>query len=152
MTKKLVAYFSATGTTERKAQELARQTGADLCEIKPATPYTAADLNWNDMSSRSSVEMQDATSRPELATIDVAVADYDVIYLGFPIWWYVAPHIINTFLETYDFTGKTIVVWATSGGSGLGKTVQELQPSAPGAIFVEGGMARGGVDAIAARG
>ena len=150
--KKLVAYFSATGTTQRQAEKLAKAAGADLYEIKPAQPYTSADLNWNDSSSRTTVECKDAASRPALADTAAPVAEADVIYLGFPIWWYVAPHIVNSFLEAYDFSGKTIVVWATSGGSGLGATVSELKPSAPGATFVEGGMARGAgaIDRIAA--
>lgn len=139
MSKKLIAFFSATGTTKRAAEELSRVVGADLYEIKAAEPYSSADLNWNDKSSRSSREMSDLSSRPALADTNAPVADYDVIYLGFPVWWYVAPRIINTFLETYDFTGKTIVVWVTSGGSGLGRTVPELEATAPDANFIEGG-------------
>lgn len=132
MSKKLVAYFSASGSTRRLSQTLAEAIGADLYEIKPAVKYTGRDLNWNDQNSRSTVEMQDPKSRPELADRDADIAGHDVIYIGFPIWWYVAPHIINAFLEAYDFDGKTIVLFATSGGSGFGNTLAELKPSAPG--------------------
>lgn len=138
MAKKLVAYFSASGTTKRVAEMVAEAAGADLYEIEPTVPYTKADLNWMDKNSRSSVEMKDKTSRPEIKPTDAKVADYDEILIGFPIWWYVAPTIINTFLEAYDFSGKKITLFATSGGSGFGNTVKELQPSAPGAQFVEG--------------
>ena len=139
----LVAYFSATGTTAKAAKALANAVGGDLYEIKPAIPYTRADLNWMDKDSRSSVEMKDAHSRPALADTDAPVAGHDVIFLGFPVWWYVAPTILNTFLEAYDFTGKTIVLFATSGGSGLGKSAAGLQASAPGAKIVNGRMLNG---------
>lgn len=139
MSNKLVAYFSATGTTRKAAEEMARVAGADIYEIKPADPYSSADLNWNDNTSRSSREMDDLSSRPELADIDAPIEGHDIIYLGFPVWWYVAPRIINSFLEAYDFTGKTIIVWVTSGGSGLGRTVPELEQCVPGATFIEGG-------------
>ena len=129
MSKKLVAYFSASGVTAHAAKTLAKAAGADLYEIKPEIPYTNADLNWMDKNSRSSVEMKDKAYRPALADKDAKIEEYDVIYIGFPIWWYVAPTIINTFLETYDFSNKTIVLFATSGGSGFGKTVQELKSS-----------------------
>lgn len=138
MSKKLVAYFSASGTTKRIAEMVAEVAGADLYEIEPTVPYTKADLNWMDKTSRSSVEMKDKTSRPEIKPTDAKAADYDEILIGFPIWWYVAPTIINTFLEKYDFSGKKIILFATSGGSGFGNTISELQPSAPGAEFVEG--------------
>lgn len=128
----LVAYFSASGNTAKAAKALAKAAGADLYEIKPAVPYTGADLNWMDKGSRSSVEMSDKNSRPALADTDAPVAEHDVIFLGFPIWWYTAPTIINTFLERYDFSGKTIVLFATSGGSSLGSTAAALQSSAPG--------------------
>ena len=128
MKKALVAYFSASGVTAKAAKALAQAAGADLYEIKPAIPYTKADLNWTDKTSRSSVEMQDPSSRPALADQTAQIANYDVVFLGFPIWWYVAPTIINSFLESYDFAGKTIVLFATSGGSGLGKTVEVLKP------------------------
>lgn len=120
MSKKLVAYFSASGTTKKAAERLAKATGADLFEIKPKVPYSSADLNWMDKKSRSSVEMSDPSSRPEIAEKIPHLADYDTVFLGFPIWWYVAPRIINTFVESYDFTGKTLVPFATSGGSGMG--------------------------------
>ena len=138
MSKKLVAYFSASGVTAKAAEKLAKAADADLFEIKPVQPYTRADLDWMNKKSRSSIEMADKSSRPEIAEKLSNMADYDVIFVGFPIWWYVAPTIINTFLEKYDFTGKKIVLFATSGGSGFGNTVKELQPSAPGAQFVEG--------------
>ena len=127
--KVLVAYFSATGTTKKVAENLAEATGADIYEIKPLKPYTSADLDWTDKNSRSSVEMADHNSRPEMVKDDFSVAEYDVIYLGFPIWWYIAPTIVNTFLEKHDFSNKTIVLFATSGGSGFGKTVDNLKPS-----------------------
>ena len=139
MGKKLVAYFSASGVTAGTAKKLAEALGgADLYEIKPKVPYSNADLNWNNSNSRSSVEMRDKSSRPELADKSAKISDYDVIFLGFPIWWYVAPTIINTFLEAYNFAGKTIILFATSGGSGFGKAVSGLQPSAPAAVIKEG--------------
>ena len=139
----LVAYFSASGNTAKAAKALAKAAGADLYEIKPAVPYTGADLNWMDKGSRSSVEMNDKNSRPALADTDAPVAEHDVIFLGFPIWWYTAPTIINTFLERYDFSGKTIVLFATSGGSGLGSTAAALQSSAPGARILNGRLLNG---------
>lgn len=146
MPKKLVAYFSASGTTARVAKELAEAAKADIYEIRPEMLYTSNDLDWRDKSSRSSVEMADKKSRPKLADKNAKIADYDVIFIGFPIWWYVAPHIINTFLESYDFTGKKVVVFATSGGSGFGNTVKELQPSAPKANIIEGKLLNGRID------
>ena len=142
----LVAYFSASGTTAKAAKTLAKAVGGDLYEIKPAVPYTSADLNWMDKHSRSSVEMNDKRSRPALADTAAPVDGHDVIFLGFPIWWYVAPTIINTFLESYDFTGKTIVLFATSGGSGLGKSAAGLRSSAPGAKILDGHMLNGRQD------
>ena len=139
----LVAYFSATGTTAKAAKVLASAAGADLYEIKPAVPYTSADLNWMDKRSRSSVEMNDRHSRPALVDTAAPVAGYDVVFLGFPIWWYTAPTIINTFLESRDFSGKTIVLFATSGGSGLGKSAADLKNSAPGARIVDGRLLNG---------
>ena len=139
----LVAYFSASGTTAKAAKVLAKAAGADLYEIKPAVPYTSADLNWMDKRSRSSVEMNDKNSRPALADTDAPVAEHDVIFLGFPIWWYTAPTIINTFLERYNFSGKTIVLFATSGGSSLGSTAAALQSSAPGARILDGRLLNG---------
>ena len=129
MSKKLVAYFSASGTTAKLAKDLAGAVDADLYEIKPAVPYTKADLNWMDSKARSTVEMKDKSSRPAIADRDAHAEDYDVIFVGFPIWWYVAPTIINTFLESYDFSGKKVVLFATSGSSGFGQTVQGLTGS-----------------------
>ena len=141
----LVAYFSAGGTTARAAKALAKAADADLYEIRPAVPYTRADLNWTDRNSRSSVEMNDRHFRPALADpkIPIAMDKYDVIFLGFPIWWSAAPTIINTFLESGDFTGKTIILFATSGGSGLGQSAANLRPSAPGADIVNGKVLNG---------
>lgn len=143
MSKTLVAYFSASGVTARVAKSLAGAAGADLYEIRPAAPYTQADLDWTNKKSRSSVEMNDLSFRPALADSDADIAGHDVILLGFPIWWYVAPTIINTFLERYDFSGKTIILFATSGGSGFGKAVSGLQGSAPGAVIKEGRILNG---------
>ena len=143
MSKTLTAYFSAGGTTKRAAERLAAAIGSDLYEIKPAIPYTSAHLNWQDKHSRSSVEMKDPSSRPELSDKDADIGNYDRIFLGFPIWWYTAPHIIRSFLESYDFTGKTIITFATSGGSGLGKTAKELASSCPGAKLVDGRLLNG---------
>ena len=138
MGKKLVAYFSASGTTKKTAEMVAEAAGADLYEITPAVAYTKADLDWMNKKSRSSVEMSDKKYRPAIMKKEMDMSSYDEILLGFPIWWYVAPTIINTFLETYDFSGKKIVLFATSGGSGFGNTVKELQPSAPDAVITEG--------------
>lgn len=138
--KKLVAFFSATGRTRGVAEELARVAQADLYEIEPQVLYTKRDLNWLDWRSRSTVEMKDKAGRPAIKDTDAKVEDYDVIYLGFPIWWYVAPTIVNTFLESGDFGGKKITLFATSGGSGFGETVNGLRPSAPGADIREGKM------------
>ena len=143
MSKKLVAYFSASGTTAKVAKDLANAAGAEFYEIKPAVPYSRADLNWQDKQSRSSVEMRDKSSRPELADTDANIAEYETIFIGFPIWWYIAPTIINTFLEAYDFSGRKIVLFATSGGSGFGKAVASLQPSAPKATIIEGEILNG---------
>lgn len=144
MNKTLVAYFSASGTTAHVAKELAQAAGADLYEIRPAVPYTKADLNWMDKKSRSSVEMNDKSSRPALADKDANIAAYDTILLGFPIWWYVAPTIINCFLESYNFSGKKIILFATSGGSGFGKAVARLKPSvAADTTIVEGKLLNG---------
>lgn len=129
MSKKLVAYFSASGVTAKVADMLADAVGADIHEIQPKVPYTKADLNWMDKKSRSSIEMADKKIRPEIAESNVRIEEYDVVFLGFPIWWYVAPTIINTFLEKYDFSGKKIILFATSGGSKFGKTIEELKIS-----------------------
>lgn len=138
MSKKLVAYFSASGITRKAAEMIAEVADCDIYEITPKIAYTKEDLNWMDKKSRSSVEMNDKKIRPELADNTIDISGYDEIILGFPIWWYVAPTIINTFLEAHDFAGKKIVLFATSGGSGFGNTVKELQPSAPNAQIVEG--------------
>ena len=138
MSKKLVAYFSASGTTRKIAEMIAQAAEADLYEITPKQPYSKADLNWMDKKSRSSVEMSDKKFRPEIRDMDAQIDKYDEVILGFPIWWYVAPTIINSFLENYDFSGKKIVLFATSGGSGFGNTVSELKSSAPDAVIVEG--------------
>lgn len=129
MKKILAAYFSASGVTAQASKKLAKAAGADLYEIKPAVPYTDKDLDWRNEQSRSSVEMRSKTSRPALADNNADISQYDTIFLGFPIWWYVAPTIINTFLESYDFSGKTIILFATSGGSGFGSTVRNLKDS-----------------------
>ena len=143
MSKKLVAYFSASGTTKKVAERLAKAAGADLFEISPAIPYTSADLNWMDKKSRSSVEMNDPDSRPEIAETMPNMADYDTVFIGFPIWWYVAPHIIHTFLESYDFDRKMLVPFATSGGSGMGRTVEELRKLCPNADWKAGKLVNG---------
>ncbi len=129
MSKSLVAYFSASGVTKRVAEKLATVVKGDIYEITPEKPYTSADLNWMDKNSRSSIEMKDHSSRPEIAGTVKNMEEYNVVYVGFPIWWYVAPTIINTFLESYDFSGKTVIPFATSGGSGMGNTLNELKPS-----------------------
>ena len=127
--KTLVAYFSATNTTKKVAEQLSKKLGCDIYEIKPIRPYTDADLNWMDKKSRSSVEMKDKSSRPAIVTGDIDVTGYDRILLGYPVWWYTAPTIVNTFLEAYDFGGKEIIIWATSGGSGLGRAKDDLSKS-----------------------
>lgn len=141
----LVAYFSASGITAKAAWKLAEASGADIFEIKPEIPYTSADLNWMDKKSRSSMEMNDPSSRPAIAERLPDMEKYDIIFVGFPIWWYVAPTIINTFLESYDFSGKTIIPFATSGGSNLGRTNDKLKPSCPGAILLKGKLLNGEV-------
>lgn len=136
--KKLVAYFSATGVTKAVAKRLAKAAGANLFEIKPTVPYTPADLDWTNKNSRSSIEMSNPDSRPEIAEGLANMEDYDTIFIGFPIWWYVAPTIINTFLESYDFSEKTIIPFATSGGSGMGSTIEVLKPLCPTANWKKG--------------
>ncbi len=144
MSKNLVAYFSASGVTEGVAEEVARAAGADLFEIEPVQPYTTADLNWHDSNSRTTIEMKkDQSIRPEIVKGAGDVSGYDTIFIGFPIWWYIAPTIINTYLESGDFSGKKIVLFATSGGSGFGDTVEKLKPSAPGASIVAGKLLNG---------
>lgn len=129
MSKTLVSYFSATGITKSVAQDLASVLKSSIYEIKPKVPYANADLNWMDKSSRSSIEMDDKSSRPEIIMDDLDMQKYDTIFLGFPIWWYVAPTIINTFLESYDFSNKKIILFATSGGSNFGGTIEYLKKS-----------------------
>lgn len=141
--KKLVAYFSASGVTAKAAERLAEAIGADLFEIKPEVPYTDADLNWQNKHSRSSVEMNDPASRPEIAEKLDNMSDYDTIFVGFPIWWYIAPTIINTFIESYDLSGRTLIPFATSGGSGMGKTVEKLKALYPTVNFKEGKVVNG---------
>ena len=138
MSKKLVAYFSASGVTKSYAEKLAKVTDADLFEIKPAVPYTKADLDWMDKNSRSTVEMKNPDSRPEIAEKLKDMEKYDTVFLGFPIWWYVAPTIVDTFLESYDFSNKTIIPFATSGGSGIGKTSDILRKVCPDADIKNG--------------
>ena len=138
MSKKLVAYFSASGTTAKVAKALAQAAGADLYEIKPAVPYTRADLNWQDKQSRSSIEMKDKNSRPAITDKLQNMQDYDVVYVGFPIWWYTCPTIINTFMEAYDFNGKTVVPFATSGGSSIKKACKDLGDAYPNVNWKEG--------------
>lgn len=135
MSKKLVAYFSASGFTAKTAKELAGYAGADLYEIRPKVPYTKGDLNWHNLRSRSSIEMNTPGFRQAMADKYAKITEYDTIFLGYPIWWFIAPTIINTFLESYDFTGKKIILFATSGACGFGRTLQNLRPSAPGAEF-----------------
>ncbi len=142
MKKVLVAYFSASGTTAKLADKLASAIGADLHEIIPKQPYTSADLDWTNKKSRSSVEMSNKAFRPEVANTVENMEQYDIIFLAFPIWWYVAPTIINSFLEQYHFSGKTIVPIATSGGSGMGKTNSELAVSCAGAELKDGKVFR----------
>ena len=144
MSKKLVAYFSASGVTAKVADLLADAVGADIHEIQPKVPYTNAVLNWMDKNSRSSVEMNNKAYRPEIAESNIQIDDYDVIFLGFPIWWYVAPTIINTYLESYDFSGKKIILFATSGGSKFGNTAEELKISVADDVeIVEGELLNG---------
>jgi len=144
MSKKLVAYFSASGVTAKVADMLADAVGADIYEIRPEVPYTKADLNWMDKKSRSTIEMNDKACRPAIADKDAKIDQYDTIFVGFPIWWYRAPSIINTFLESYDFSGKKIILFATSGSSGFGKTVEELKVSVPASCeIIEGKLLNG---------
>ena len=138
MKKILVAYFSASGNTRDVAKELAKLLNADLYEIKPAVPYTKADLNWMDKSSRSTLEMKDKNSRPEIIKNDIDVSGYDMVLAGFPIRRYTAPTILNSFLEAYDFSNKIVVSWATSGGSGMSNSKKDLSKSVPNSNFIEG--------------
>ena len=138
MSRKLVAYFSASGVTAKVAEKLSEAIGADLYAIEPEVPYTKADLDWMDKKSRSTIELNNPASRPAIAGKRDNMNDYDTVFVGFPIWWYVAPTIINTFLESYDLTGKTIIPFATSGGSDMGKTNEKLLPSCKGAKLLDG--------------
>lgn len=147
MGKTLVAFFSASGTTAKLAANLAAAAGADLHEIKPATPYTSADLDWTDKKSRSSVEMGDKTFRPAISNKVEHMEQYDRIFLAFPIWWYTAPTIIYTFLEQYDFSGVTLIPLATSGGSSMGSTGKDLAKICPGAVWKEGRVFSANTDA-----
>ena len=146
MADKLVAYFSASGVTEKVAQSLAGAVGADLFEIAPIEHYTDADLDWRDKKSRSTIEMNDESCRPAIAGTVADMGSYDTVFVGFPVWWYVEPRIIDTFLESYDFSGKTIVPFATSGGSGLGKAPERMQKLVPGAKVTGGKLLNGRVD------
>lgn len=131
MKKTLVAYFSATGTTKKAAEKLAKELGADLYEITPEKPYSSADLDWRDKQSRSTLEMKDKSSRPAIKGICENIADYDVVWIGFPVWWYTAPTIINTFIEAHDLSGKTLCVFATSGGSNVSGSAADLKKAYP---------------------
>lgn len=144
--KSLVAYFSCTGTTKNAAEKLAAIIGAQLFEIQPAQAYTSEDLNWNDKNSRSTVEMKNPASRPAIANKVANMADYDTIFIGFPVWWYVAPTIINTFIESYDLSGKTVIPFATSGGSGIENCEKSLQNSYPKIKWAKGKLLNGSVD------
>jgi len=150
MSRNLVAYFSASGVTEKAAQRLAKAIGADLFEIKPVQPYTREDLDWTNKNSRSTIEMNDRSSRPAIAEKLANMSDYDKIFIGFPIWWYVAPRIIDSFVESYDFSGKTLVPFATSGGSGMGKTLDVLKEVCPNADWKEGELVNGMSEAVLA--
>lgn len=146
MNRILVAYFSASGVTAKLAENLADAIGADIFEIEPEVPYTKADLDWTNKKSRSSLEMNDLSSRPAIRVSRDNMDDYDTIFVGFPIWWYIAPTIINTFLESYNLSGKTIIPFATSGGSGMGKTNEKLLPSCKGTKLLEGKVFSGSTD------
>ncbi len=143
MSKVLVAYFSASGVTKAAAERLAKAVGADLFEIKPKTPYTKADLDWTNKNSRSTLETNDQNSRPEIAEKLSDISGYDTIFISFPIWWYVAPKIIDTFVESYDFSGKTMIPFATSGGSGMGRTVEVLKKLCPSGNWKNGKVVNG---------
>ena len=149
MSKTLVAYFSASGVTARAAREIAAAVGADLCEIVPAQPYTEADLDWRDKKSRSTREMNDPACRPAIAGGEGDLGRYDTVFLGFPIWWYVEPRIVDTFLERHDFSGKTVIPFATSGGSGIGKAEKSLEEHCPKAGWKRGKLVNSGAAAWA---
>ena len=147
--KVLVAYFSASGATARVAQEMAQALGADLYEIRPEQPYSSADLNWMDKKSRGTVEMNDPACRPAIAGAVENMEQYDTVFVGFPVWWYVEPRIVDTFLESYDFSGKTLIPFATSGGSGIGKAEESLRNHCPKAGWKRGGLVNRGAAAWA---
>ena len=147
MSRTLVAYFSASGITARAAKEIAQAVGADLCENRPAEPYTDADLNWMDKRSRSTIEMNDPACRPAIAAPAENMEQYDTVFVGFPVWWYVEPRIVDTFLESYDFSGKTLIPFATSGGSGIGKAEKSLQAHCPKASWKRGRLVNSGAAA-----
>ena len=149
MSRILVAYFSASGVTARAAREIADAVGADLYEIRPAEPYSQADLNWMDKKSRSTIEMNDPACRPAIAGAVENMERYDTVFVGFPVWWYVEPRIVDTFLERYDFSGKTLIPFATSGGSGIGKAEESLREHCPGADWRRGGLVNRGAAAWA---
>lgn len=144
MSRKLVAYFSASGVTAKLAERLSEAIGADLHEIRAKEQYSQADLDWRNDKSRSSIEMKNKTFRPEIVDDKISISEYDTVFVGFPIWWYVAPTIINTFLESHDFSGKTVVVFATSGSSDFGNTINELKISLPDSTkLIEGKVLNG---------
>ena len=149
MSKTLVAYFSASGVTARAAKEIADAVGADLYEIRPAEPYSQADLNWMDKKSRSTVEMNDPACRPAIAGAVEHMEQYDTVFVGFPVWWYVEPRIVDTFLEGSDFSGKTLIPFATSGGSGIGKAEKSLRAHCPEANWKQGKLVNSGAAAWA---
>ena len=144
MSKTLIAYFSASGVTAGAAREMADAIGADLYEICPAAPYTDADLNWMDKKSRSTLEMNDPACRPAIASQVERMEQYDTVFVGFPVWWYVEPRIVDTFLESYDFTGKTMIPFATSGGSGISKAEKSLREHCPGGNWKKGRLVTSG--------
>ena len=149
MSETLVAYFSASGVTARAAKEMAQAVGADLYEIRPLEPYTDADLNWVDKKSRSTLEMNDPSCRPAIAEPVENMEQYDTVFVGFPVWWYVEPRIVDTFLEGYDFSGKTLIPFATSGGSGIGKAETSMQDHCPKASWKQGKLVNSGAAAWA---
>lgn len=146
--KILVTYFSASGVTARAAKEIASSVGADIAEIKPAVPYTSADLDWMDKKSRSTLESKDENSRPEMAA-DIDVAPYDTVFVGFPVWWYKEPAIIDTFLESGNFAGKKVIPFATSGGSGIEGSEKHMKKICPSAVWVKGKLVNRGAEAWA---
>ena len=152
MEKILVAYFSASGVTAKVAEKIRRAFGADIYEIRPEAAYTSADLDWRDRNSRSSVEMQDTSSRPALKDRDAGVEKYDKVFIGFPIWWYREPSVIDTFLEAYDFNGKTVIPFATSGSSGMGQTAERIRSFIPGADVKDGQRVRADISEAEIRG